>query len=352
MPIVPHIFDTPPVWECPYPVHFVVDWQKYADRDITVTPPPDPDDPEIVTWLTRGRPSWVVQPYLRLRRRGVGQLSIGLGYRSNAINFVHYDDTKTPPPANCFTIVVESDRAPIHVGEIQITQSPAPLRNKRTWMLIFWPQPGLIAREADRGPRVEQIHFFGNGSHLDKAFLSADTHARLAELGAKINVLAEPEEWADYSKTDIAIGVRNIPDCWLKTKPASKMINAWRAGVIPMLGPEPAYQHYGRKDHDYLEVSDPDEMIEVIRRLQMEPDWFDRLIDQGKIRAAEFSIDRVVDHWIAFFNGPVVTAYEQWSGASAMTRSMRGPKRLWQRAISWVRHKMFWTKAYLQNKKR
>lgn len=44
-------------------------------------------------------------------------------------------------------------------------------------------------------------------------------------------------EWHDYQHVDAVLAIRDCPPVVLATKPASKLINAWKAGVPALLGP-------------------------------------------------------------------------------------------------------------------
>ena len=73
--------------------------------------------------------------------------------------------------------------------------------------------------------------------------------------------------WADYSDVDLVLAVR--PPIGTHTdKPASKLYNAWRAGVPALLGPEPAFRELYTDTLDYVEVSTVDEALAAIDRLR------------------------------------------------------------------------------------
>jgi hypothetical protein len=47
--------------------------------------------------------------------------------------------------------------------------------------------------------------------------------------------------WHDYSTDDLVLAVRDLTEKDALVKPASKLVNAWIAGVPALLGPEPAF---------------------------------------------------------------------------------------------------------------
>lgn len=62
-------------------------------------------------------------------------------------------------------------------------------------------------------------------------------------------------EWHDYQHVDAVLAIRDCPPVVLATKPASKLINAWKAGVPALLGPEPAYRELRTSPLDFLEAA-------------------------------------------------------------------------------------------------
>ena len=91
--------------------------------------------------------------------------------------------------------------------------------------------------------------------------------------------------WTDYSDVDLVLAVRP-PIGTYTDKPASKLYNAWRAGVPALLGPEPAFRELYTDPLDYVEVSTVEDALAAIDRLRAEPDLYRRMIDRGRRRGA------------------------------------------------------------------
>ena len=76
----------------------------------------------------------------------------------------------------------------------------------------------------------------------------------------------------DYRTLDAVIAVRPFEPHLYFAKPASKLINAWRAGVPALVGPEFASREIRRTDDDFLEVADaggfPVHLQESLRLLE------------------------------------------------------------------------------------
>jgi hypothetical protein len=103
--------------------------------------------------------------------------------------------------------------------------------------------------------------------------------------------------WNDYSRTDVIVALRkNMRDQYLR-KPASKLINAWLAGVPAILGPEAAYRELRRSPLDFIEVTSADEAYLAIEKLKNDPELYAAMVKNGQQRAAEVSAQNCTTAW-------------------------------------------------------
>ncbi len=98
-----------------------------------------------------------------------------------------------------------------------------------------------------------------------------------------------PGEWHDYQHVDAV----------LATKPASKLINAWKAGVPALLGPEPAYRELRTSPLDFLEAASAEAVLDSIDRLQQESGLYRRMTEHGAKRAQAFDVNMLTQKWIS-----------------------------------------------------
>jgi hypothetical protein len=80
-------------------------------------------------------------------------------------------------------------------------------------------------------------------------------------------------------------------------KPASKLTNAWAAGVPAILSPELPYRELRRSSLDYLEARSGAEALEAIDRLVSDPALYSAMVANGLERAREFHSDCLTGRW-------------------------------------------------------
>lgn len=175
----------------------------------------------------------------------------------------------------------------------------------RQLTLPLLPQRGLVQRRRERGDRIERVALKSYRHNLPDFVLDPSFAARLGELGVELRVETESEgsqRWHDFSDVDVALCVRrSLPefdtDNAALRKPATKLINAWCAGVVAIVGRESAYLELVAPEHDALIASDAEEVISAIQRLRRDPRLVRKLRTTGEARAADFSVDAVLDRW-------------------------------------------------------
>lgn len=102
-----------------------------------------------------------------------------------------------------------------------------------------------------------------------------------------------------YQHVDAVLAIRDCPPVVLATKPASKLINAWKAGVPALLGPEPAYRELRTSPLDFLEAASAEAVLDSIDRLQQESGLYRRMTEHGAKRAQAFDVNMLTQKWIS-----------------------------------------------------
>lgn len=197
------------------------------------------------------------------------------------------------------------NREPL-IADFEVVQNGRFADDRRRFFIPHWPQPGLIPRDPARGAAVSRIAYKGFDGNLDPEFRSPAWTGFLAENGIDW-VVDSVEfagratdrlalEWPDFRTVDLVLAVR--PRGGRETsKPATKLVNAWIAGVPALLGPELAFRELRRSELDYLEVSSLDEARAAVRRLLDDPGLYRAMVENGRRRAAELTGEVLVRKW-------------------------------------------------------
>jgi hypothetical protein len=262
--------------------------------------------------------SWILQTYLWLKADDFPCTLVGT-LPSEGIVIAYWGsiplDCK-PSPRLLLVSVLADGLYPHPYSQLRIVQNrqQAALFHNSYYM-PHWPQPGLIPRRPTRSDRFENIGFFGAISNLSPELKSASWQSELKALGLNWHVV-EPGRWHDYSNIDAVVAVRDFQQRDFFQKPATKLFNAWHAGVPAILGCESAFQAERQSDLDYIEVSSPDEILVALKQLRDTPELRRAMIANGQLRAEETSIENLTAQWRDFITEVAVPAYEDWCSAS------------------------------------
>lgn len=282
---------------------------------------PDRDWREFVT----GERAWILQTFLRLRAAGApvrlaSELPAeGIVVFSSKQRRLLLRQQRTATAA--LLIGVREDVGEALVADLEVVQNAHQSDARRRFFIPFWPQPGMIARDPGRGTRIENVAFKGFLGNLHPAFREAPWLQFLRNQGIRWLADAAPYkrnavdaaalEWNDFREIDLIVAVR-APDRELHPrKPATKLYNAWLAGVPALLGPEVAYRELRHSPLDYIEVASPEEARVAIERLRAQPDLHAQMVAHGQTRGAEFKISAVVARWREFLFATVPPLLER-----------------------------------------
>ena len=169
-----------------------------------------------------------------------------------------------------------------------------------------------MPRDPARGSDIKTVAYFGRRRNIAARFRSEAFLRRLRRLGVELAIEDRRPYWTDYRKVDLVLAVRDGSPDFLASKPISKLSNAWAAGCPALVGDEPAYEYHGVSEVDFFKVSDPDDVIDVIVRLNTTPGLFAKVVASGRKRAAELSHDATLKKWERLLFGVVQRNYRDW----------------------------------------
>ena len=144
-----------------------------------------------------------------------------------------------------------------------------------------------------------------NFTDLDVERLNAD----LNPLGIDFVPL---EDWKDLRGVDVLVGIRHYGKKRYKRKPASKLVNAWHAGIPFIGGWDSAYAQIGTPGTDYLRASSHKELVAHILELKEDAGLYNKLAGAGTERAKEFTAEAIAGKWAAMLEEKVVPVYRAW----------------------------------------
>jgi hypothetical protein len=280
------------------------------------------------TDMRRAKERWVVAAYARLKRMGH---AVTLGSDVPVAGFVvyHKEDHRTvlerAPRAGAPVLVAcRADFRSADEADFEVLQNVHFADGRRLFFIPFWPQPGLIARDPSRGTRVENIAFKGYVGNLLPELRGAPFARFLDEYGMRLELdtvvdkdVSHPVQaaWHDYSKADVVLALRPGSEREHTHKPATKLYNAWLAGVPAILSPDLAYRELKRDPLDYLEARTVDEAKTALLRLKSDPVLYAAMVENGQRRGREFSPEAVARRWESLLYStlpPLVARIPAW----------------------------------------
>lgn len=288
------------------------------------------------------RRAWILQTYLRLRAAGhpveisdqLPERGILLLLPESPIR-AEFNEQFTRDHRHLIVVTVRADVTEYRpmIGDADIVQNGRFADDNRVFFVPHWPQPGILPRDQTRGPMIENIVFKGGFGSLLADFRSDRWHEYLSDRGLNFHIASAETEgdvpnWHDYRTADLNLAVRPpYQDGGLRCeKPASKLINAWHAGVPSLLGAEYAYRELRTSSLDYIEVTSVDEAITAIDHLRNNPILYTRMVQHGRRRAQEFTPERITERWaeVLFEKVPQIASRSttRWS------RTVTGPLRV------------------------
>lgn len=308
----------------PYPVTFVIRYPEHWPELFQPSPTSIPDPNLLHSRIQTNEDCWIVMTYLHLKRKQLN-VSISDKFIPGQICVVSSLDLGISDRTfNSFIVGCRGDGFKPPLCDFTVVQNKICVGSETDIFIPIWPQPGLIPRLKERGSTIENIVFKGDEINLYESFRSPEFKRQLEKIGVKlrINGLAEnePVMWHDYSTDDLVLAVRDVTEKDGLVKPASKLVNAWIAGVPALLGPEPAFREQRQSDLDYIEVTTPQAVFEAIKLLKSRPELYQQIIANSHKRAEDFTTEKMIERWYQLLAGPVADGYKRWSKKNQVSR--------------------------------
>lgn len=182
----------------------------------------------------------------------------------------------------------------------------------------YWPQASLIKRNVSRGKKIKNVCYMGN----PQQFISQVKLLRrkINNLGMKFLTKSRCH-WNDYSDVDVIVAVRPAacfeskklpPYLSLERKPASKVINAWLAGVPAIVSPDPAFIELKKNSLDFLLAKNVSEIIDQLKALKSNSFLYMKMISHGKKRARNLGANNTTKEWLKIIENKIIPDFYLW----------------------------------------
>ena len=268
--------------------------------------------------------SWIYQTWALLTQAGVScDLVTAMPLEGIVIFISGFFSRYRQLPKNLFLVDVVADGNPLPSTHFHLVQNKAYARWLPNSLFIpHWPQPNLIPRHPHRGRRFEKISFFGCSQNIAPELCSSEWTTQLRrELGLYLDHLS-PYYWHDYGESDAVIAIRDFSRSRQYHKPATKLYNAWHAGVPFIGGRDSAYAADGRPGVDYLVATSPKKVLEHLRHLKENDAFREHLVEQGHQSASFFTQEATLEYWKKLIQETRPDLALQWQKKSALQRSL------------------------------
>ncbi|MEL7508316.1 MAG: glycosyltransferase [Cyanobacteria bacterium J06633_23] len=271
--------------------------------------------------------AWTVQTYLKLREAGVMcQLTDQLP--EAGVVLFHANATRggdiVPGPRRLL-ICMKAESPLCSQAQLHVVQNPCEAsRFLGCYFMPHWPQPGLLPRLSERQNRFETIAFLGHRNSLAAELLGAEWETQLQRRGLNWQPVINTNgwnaqqsidtRWNDYQTIDAIVAVREfqVQRPSYRSKPATKLYNAWLAGVPAILGRELAYRAVGTPGVDYLEVNSVTELLSCLDQLQQDKTVRQALVKRGYRQALTYTPEVITQRWQQFLTRVATPAYHAW----------------------------------------
>lgn len=290
-----------------------------------------------------GEFAWILQTYLVLKVRDQSVILTSV-IPSEGIIFAHRDHLPIDlaPSSSQLFVCVQADRDRHPLAQIHLVQNPKESKFGSAWnqrwlsplgldyFVRHWPQPGLVPRDISRDDVFQNVGYFGVKENSDRHFGLEEW--KVALRGLQLNWLERnyPGEWNDYSKMDCLIAVRSFSNNELTPKPATKLYNAWHAGVPAIVDTNSAYQFEMKSKLDFLVANDLNAVIAHLKFLKTHRDFYHQMIKNGKERAKETSEESLALAWTNLINTQIIPFFKVWKSSAIYRQTFFSGRKMYR----------------------
>ncbi|MCX6957158.1 MAG: hypothetical protein NT164_01255 [Verrucomicrobiae bacterium] len=217
---------------------------------------------------------WIYQTWALLKHAGL-HFSLVTEPPEEGILIMHADQSTkflkddAPFSEKLFVVNIVADTRPHPRAHLNIVQNKAyHYFMPRSLFMPHWSQSHLIMRDPARGSRFENIVFFGYHDNIAAELLTEEWSDTLRRTLGLYFYLQEAANWHDYSQVDCSIAIRDFSHQKHFRRPATKLYNAWQAGVPFIGGSDSAFSSEGHPGKNYFKATSPNQVLNILKRLK------------------------------------------------------------------------------------
>ncbi|EAW39299.1 hypothetical protein [Lyngbya sp. PCC 8106] len=291
--------------------------------------------------------AWILQTYLRLKADGFPCQLVDY-FPQSGIVLTHRNclsiNQQLKPGNNLLLVCIKAESNFYPYAQLHVVQNPEEVETINPGYYIpHWPQPGLIPRDSQRGNQFKNIVFFGHKSNLTPELSSLEWHNTLNQLGLNWCPIINQNHWTDYqtidnrwndySQADAVVAIRSFgKNNKYVNKPATKLFNAWLAGVPAVLGNESAYRAEGIPNFNYLEVTSLNELIFALKQLKTNRNLREYIVKNSQFKLNQVNSNQITKKWRYFLTEIAIPAFDDWCSKPRRVQNMI----LETRYLSWI----------------
>jgi hypothetical protein len=107
------------------------------------------------------------------------------------------------------------------------------------------------------------------------------------------------QSWHDFADVDAILCAHHAGHLGDPLrKPATKLVNAWVAGCVPLAERAPAYLELGTDEQEVVFLEHPTDCFTVLDRLNSDPAWLASIERKVVERGREFSVEQMSRRWL------------------------------------------------------
>jgi hypothetical protein len=238
-----------------------------------------------------------------------------------------------PGPRMFFADIV-ADFVPHPAAHLHIVQNAIHARRlPYSVFMPLWPHPNLLPRDPERGDRFENLGFFGDAPNLAPELRDPVWQKSLHEQTGLTLRLVDASGWHDYRQMDCILAIRGFGSSSYLHKPATKLYNAWLAGVPFIGGWDSAYRGDARPGNEYLAVRSLADLARELHRLRNDVRFRRELVLAGSQRSRQFDRPAILERWRKLVEVTLPEAAARWNARSALGRRIFSRT---QAALAWI----------------